>query len=1057
MAIKADKLLDRPSGKSAMIGGSSVSVVLTKKSIKNIGIMRTKVTQIEGILKGTLALEKKDLDNKKRLDSRRRRESQEDKLETKPNAEKGQMKMPSAPRLGILDWIKNFIGKIILGYFAVRLIDHLPKIMPIVKFLGSAADFIIDVGGKLLDGLVTFVDWGYKAYDASRGFVKNLFGNDGVKQFDQLSGLLNKFLNLIIIAGMITAGSGGFGGGRGRGGGPRGKPGPRGNPRITTSGGGAQGRPDIRNPLRQRPTVTTGTGGTPKFRLPGTGPKITGAKGVLSSVRPFLKRIPLPVVGALIDFGLSVALGEDPGRAAFRAIGAGLLGAVGAAAGSVVPVAGNFLGGLAGGFVGDAVGGALYDAFFGGKSSKSKATGRAGGGPTRGGKTMGGVKRTLSSSKMKKYRRTLSKKPSEIDLSSPGSDVGGEDKLFGLFPNPLKAAQKVMNPFSVIQEGGKTLGKTDYFGPILAITSKILTGQKPSQKDYENVGLGINLLVSQGIREGQLKGGLAAAFQTGGLVDPETIFAATEGGDITDWVSRTFKDGIESKVEKNLRMIEENLRLKREESEKKPGDESGTEGDSGDDGTGGSEGGITGTGVAKGISVAKKLIADLGVTPAQAAGIVGNFLYESAGMNPGEREGSPYGTPEKPPALGTLRVGYGWAQWTNSAPGDRLDKFLKSYGGDKGKIATDNDNYRYLMTELKGTETLNRKGVVTRTLFPKDDPIAASDWFRKNWERAGIPADEKRRKETLAVFEKIKGLSRDQAKADVAASGGVIAARSIGDERITGAGSPKAKQIIAGARKVIGSGARVDNDCARTTRRALAAGGLKQFGLSAEGGGGKTTNKGDLDTPKGSSWTRGEAAAASFGGSDLGQIIKNKSNIKAGDIILWRQTTASGKYNKGAITHVGIAADDGLKHQYDHTSSGPEGFHYRSHWDSFGGTNWFAGVRLMGAGGMIDGITPAILGEEGKPEGVIGSKITQLLEDMAPGILPAIIGSKSKDELTNVLRTFSDYGFGPGDEFLVFDEGGDDVSSLNSPTSVAVSVFGGEGGNSDTQILYQGC
>jgi murein DD-endopeptidase MepM/ murein hydrolase activator NlpD len=183
-----------------------------------------------------------------------------------------------------------------------------------------------------------------------------------------------------------------------------------------------------------------------------------------------------------------------------------------------------------------------------------------------------------------------------------------------------------------------------------------------------------------------------------------------------------------------------------------------------------SSGGISGRGVDKGVSVAKKLIADLGITPAQAAGIVGNFLYESAGMNPGEREGSPYGTPEKPPALGTVGVGYGWAQWTNSRPGDRLDKFLKSYGGDKGKIATDDDNYRFLMKELKGSESLNRKGVITGTYFPKDDPQAASDWFRRNWERAGVPADEKRRKETLVVFNKIKGLSRNQAKIDVAAA-----------------------------------------------------------------------------------------------------------------------------------------------------------------------------------------------------------------------------------------------------------------------------------------------
>ena len=102
-----------------------------------------------------------------------------------------------------------------------------------------------------------------------------------------------------------------------------------------------------------------------------------GAKAVLGTVRPFLNR--LPIIGALTDFGLSVALGEDPGRAAFKAIGAGLLGSVGAAIGPVVPVAGNIIGGIVGGMAGDAIGGALYDMFFGGKKPqpKGKVQGKA--------------------------------------------------------------------------------------------------------------------------------------------------------------------------------------------------------------------------------------------------------------------------------------------------------------------------------------------------------------------------------------------------------------------------------------------------------------------------------------------------------------------------------------------------------------------------------------------------------------------------------------------------------------------------------------------------------
>ena len=58
-------------------------------------------------------------------------------------------------------------------------------------------------------------------------------------------------------------------------------------------------------------------------------------KRFLWGTRKFLRGARLPIIGALLDFGISWMLGEDPGRAAFKAIGAGLLGAAGTAAGSV--------------------------------------------------------------------------------------------------------------------------------------------------------------------------------------------------------------------------------------------------------------------------------------------------------------------------------------------------------------------------------------------------------------------------------------------------------------------------------------------------------------------------------------------------------------------------------------------------------------------------------------------------------------------------------------------------------------------------------------------------
>lgn len=570
MAINAQKFLP-PSKVGSLVKintnllKKSSSNVFSEQSQNNIGIVSIKLIEIDDILKGTIASEKKKLNDSKKSDSNKRRSKFEEKLETKPKVEGNKLQLPSIPGMSFLDKIKNFIGNVILGYFAVRLLKHLPKLIPILNVIGKATDFILNFGGKLLDGLVTFIDWGYKAYDSTRGFTKNLFGEDGVKKFDQLSGLLNNFLNLAIIAGMAAAGSGGFGGK-----GPNSKPGLN-RPRVTSSN-------DIRNPLRQRPNVTTGRGGSRQFRLPGAGARVTtsaaGKRGLLYSVRPFLKRIPVPVIGALIDFGLSVALGENPGRAAFRAIGAGLLGYIGAGlagalglVGGPLAIATSALGAIAGGAMGDLAGGALYDVFFGGKPPKSSTRKMAGGGITRGGKKSTAIRRTIGKGKKRgKYKRVALKKPGKVEVTSPGADVGGEDKLFGLFPNPFKfmqqKASEVANPFNVIKKAGKNLGESDYFGPILSITSKILLGQKPSQEDYKNVGLGINMLIGKGIDDGKLKGGVVSAFAEGGFVDPKTLNAISQGGDISDWVAKSFKEATETNSQKTLREIQENLRLK---------------------------------------------------------------------------------------------------------------------------------------------------------------------------------------------------------------------------------------------------------------------------------------------------------------------------------------------------------------------------------------------------------------------------------------------------------------------------------------------------------------
>jgi len=94
----------------------------------------------------------------------------------------------------------------------------------------------------------------------------------------------------------------------------------------------------------------------------GSGGKMLGKLGFKSLFKflsPILKRI--PVFGGLLNFGISLALGESVGRAAAKSVGMLLGGALG----SLIPI--PAVGTIAGGILGDYVGGVLYDAIVGDK------------------------------------------------------------------------------------------------------------------------------------------------------------------------------------------------------------------------------------------------------------------------------------------------------------------------------------------------------------------------------------------------------------------------------------------------------------------------------------------------------------------------------------------------------------------------------------------------------------------------------------------------------------------------------------------------------------------
>lgn len=103
------------------------------------------------------------------------------------------------------------------------------------------------------------------------------------------------------------------------------------------------------------------------------------------------------------------------------------------------------------------------------------------------------------------------------------------------------------------------------------------------------------------------------------------------------------------------------------------------------------------------IDIAKQLMSTYGLKDFQAAAIVGTWMNEGLGKGrPDDIEDAyraQYGD-FGPPPIGSSRVGYGWAQWTNMAPGGRLDTVANAIGV-TNRPWTNADNLAAFDWELK--------------------------------------------------------------------------------------------------------------------------------------------------------------------------------------------------------------------------------------------------------------------------------------------------------------------------------------------------------------------
>jgi len=163
------------------------------------------VLDIRNLLGKSIKEEKKDVTTKKKLFEKEQRQSKETKLENKSKIGAGlggAALSKILPKGGIIDAIQNFIFSVIAGKILIFLFENRETVFNIVKNLAAATEFIVNLGGKILNGIISVVDGAYDVTDAIGREIEGVGGEDAEKEYTKFLGKFNKFINIAMILAM---------------------------------------------------------------------------------------------------------------------------------------------------------------------------------------------------------------------------------------------------------------------------------------------------------------------------------------------------------------------------------------------------------------------------------------------------------------------------------------------------------------------------------------------------------------------------------------------------------------------------------------------------------------------------------------------------------------------------------------------------------------------------------------------------------------------------------------------------------------------------------------
>ena len=189
------------------IRGEESGLNLPKKKLISI---RSRVVKIEKLLGQQNKLYERQKKKVAIQEEKQSRTRQESKLEKpKPKEEdKGAKNLLKGPKLGFLDRIKSFIGKLLFGFIALKLLPYLPQLLSFIPKIDAAATWISNFGIGIVDGFGTFVKSAYELRDKTIGFIDDLGGESLVNNFKKFEGAVDTVITTLVFA----AAAGGKGG-----------------------------------------------------------------------------------------------------------------------------------------------------------------------------------------------------------------------------------------------------------------------------------------------------------------------------------------------------------------------------------------------------------------------------------------------------------------------------------------------------------------------------------------------------------------------------------------------------------------------------------------------------------------------------------------------------------------------------------------------------------------------------------------------------------------------------------------------------------------------------